>query len=187
MNASLGLSLRRASRPLRRALARLGPVSAAGIALVLIGALALLELEQEMAASPVPTVATVDAVLRTDRMPRASERAPEVAGSAARANPLTAPDEVHAAVLRLFAAAQGLQIDLPEGDYRLAASPDARFQTYTITLPVKGSYGALRAFLAASLRQDERLALDSLEFRRDQIGVDALDARVRFSLFVGQP
>ena len=75
----------------------------------------------------------------------------------------------------------------PEGDYRLVASSDARYRTYTISLPLKGNYPSIRAFLAQCLRNDPRLSLDALEFRRDQIADDNLQVRVKLSMFVGTP
>jgi hypothetical protein len=94
--------------------------------------------------------------------------------------------DAHQAVLKLFEAAAAQQLSLDSGQYRWVPGEGA-YAAYAITLPLQGSYGQIRAFLAQSLRAQPSLALDALEFRRDDISKDVVAVRARFSLFVEQP
>lgn len=161
---------RQFSRPLRRVARDIGIAGVAGCALMTAGLLAMLHLQFGAA----PATAVSGGVATT------AAPAPETQNS-----PLTPAKEINDAVLRLFAAAEEHKLALLEGDYRLASSADARYRTYTISLPLKGNYPSIRAFLAQCLRNDPRLALDALEFRRDQIADENLQVRVKLSLFVG--
>jgi hypothetical protein len=162
--------LRQFSRPLRRIARDIGIAGVAGCALMTAGLLTTLYL-QFGAAPATPVHGGVAAK---------AAPAPETPNS-----PLTPAKDINAAVLRLFAAADENKLALLEGDYRLASSADARYRTYTISLPLKGNYPSIRTFLAQCLRNDPRLALDALEFRRDQIADENLQVRVKLSLFLG--
>lgn len=163
------MPLRQLSRPLRRIARDIGIAGIAGCALVTAGLAMMVYLQ--FAATPAAPVRDNAA------SPTAAEATPN--------SPLTPAKDINAAVLRLFAAAEEHKLALLEGDYRLAASADARYRIYTISLPLKGTYPSIRAFLAQCLRNDPRLALDALEFRRDQIADENLQVRVKLSLFVG--
>lgn len=161
---------RQFSRPLRRIARDIGITGVAGCALMATG-LAMMVYLQFGAAPAAPV--------------RGNAANPAAAAAATPNSPLTPAKDINAAVLRLFAAAEEHKLALLEGDYRLAASADARYRIYTISLPLKGNYPSIRAFLAQCLRNDPRLALDALEFRRDQIADENLQVRVKLSLFVG--
>ncbi len=165
------VQFRQLSRPLRRIARDIGMPGIAGCMLITAGLLVMLYLE--FGSAPAAPARSGSA------SPTAAE-APAVQNS-----PLTPAKEVNAAVLRLFAAAEEHKLALLEGDYRLAASSDTRYRIYTISLPLKGNYPSIRAFLAQCLRNDARLSLDALEFRRDQIAEENLQVRVKLSLFVG--
>jgi len=164
--------IRQLSRPLRRIARDIGLAGVAGSVLMAVALPAMLYLQ--FAATPATPV--------NKGVAAKAEPAPETLNS-----PLTPAKEINAAVLRLFSAAEENKLALLEGDYRLASSADARYRIYTISLPLKGNYPSIRAFLAQCLRNDPRLALDALEFRRDQIGDENLQVRVKLSLFVGAP
>ena len=162
---------RQISRPLHRVARDIGTPGVAGCLLMAAGLVAMLYLQF--------TAAPVSPLQRSAAKPVA----PATPGM--QQSPLTPAKEVNTAVLRLFSAAEEHKLALLEGDYRLAASSDARYPIYTISLPLKGSYNSIRAFLAQCLRDDGRLSLDALEFRRDQIADENLQVRVKLSLFVG--
>lgn len=90
------------------------------------------------------------------------------------------PDEVQ----RLFRLAQERQLQLLQGEYRLEKQ-DELLQVYRISLPLKGSYAQVRAFVAAALNAMPYLALDSIRFERQRVGDASVETRVKFSLFVG--
>lgn len=184
MNANASLRLRRLSRPLRRLAHALGLIGGAGLVLLAIGVSALLlqtvtppmdtGRRQPLPSAPAPASAPAEA-------------GPSAPAAPVTSSPLTPEHETHQAVLRLFEAARDNRLELLEGDYRLSATADPRYRIYSISLPLKGSYPAVRAFLATCLRHDPRLALDALEFRREQIAEEVLEARVKLSLFLGPP
>lgn len=164
----------RITRPLRRDLGRLGWQGRIGLALVLAsGLLVALAGWQERG----------DETPAEGSRPASAPANPEVPPKTIQ-SPTVLERDLHESVRLLFSAAQAHKIELSEGDYRVASASDATYRIYGITLPVKGSYAQLRAFLAECLRSNPKLSLDALEFRREQIGEEALQARVKFSLFI---
>jgi hypothetical protein len=88
----------------------------------------------------------------------------------------------------LFALADKTGIVLDKGEYREAFDSNARLTTYQLTLPVKGSYRAIRQFAMQSLREIPFASLDEISFRRDAIGDANVEARLRFTLYLrGRP
>lgn len=65
-----------------------------------------------------------------------------------------------------------------------AASTPQNWQRLRITLPLKGSYTALRDWLSAARTEIPGLALDSLDLQRQKIGDDQLDARVQLTVYL---
>jgi len=81
-----------------------------------------------------------------------------------------------------IAAARGMSLD--QGQYRLTSDPGGPMMRYHLTLPVRGSYRQLRAFVEQALADLPALALDSVEFRREAVGSAELESVVEFSLYV---
>jgi hypothetical protein len=92
--------------------------------------------------------------------------------------------EAAAALRRLFEAADAAGIELARGDYRLVREQDAGYRRYQFTLPVHGTYPAIREFLAGVLADEPALALNSLLLRRDDIGTVDLESTLRFTLYL---
>lgn len=86
---------------------------------------------------------------------------------------------------KIYRAAATSQISLDQGAYRLVADRDGRLQRYQITLPLKGSYPQIKAFLARIMKELPTLALDSISFQRQNIADPVLDAQVRLTLYLG--
>lgn len=84
----------------------------------------------------------------------------------------------------MFAIAGDLGLRLDRAQYKSAADGNGRFQTYQIILPVKAGYGQLRQFSEQMLASLPFAALDEMSLRRDAIGQPALDAQLRFTLFL---
>jgi len=85
---------------------------------------------------------------------------------------------------RLFTAAARENLDLPQGEYRVAKESTGRLTRYEITLPLKGSYPGLRNFIAQSLKETPTLSLQGVSFAR-QAAIDiGVDAQVRLTLYV---
>ena len=90
---------------------------------------------------------------------------------------MEAIDAIHRA-----AAANGVK--LANGEYRLARDGGARLLRYQITLPARASYPQLRAWIGEVMNAVPSAALDEISFRRDDVGSDSVEARVRLTLFL---
>lgn len=86
----------------------------------------------------------------------------------------------------LFALAGKAGLVLSKGEYREAFDSNARLYTYQLTLPVKGSYRAIRDFAMQSLRAIPFASLDDISFRRDAIGDANVEARLHFTLYLSE-
>jgi hypothetical protein len=89
-------------------------------------------------------------------------------------------------VKTLFGIAAKSGLSLSQGDYKSGYDRNARLHTYQVTLPVKGSYGAIWKFAMLSLRAMPFASLDDISFKRDNIGEPALEARVRMTFYLGE-
>lgn len=101
-------------------------------------------------------------------------------------NGLSASGEVTRSVERIYAAAAAEKLSLMHGEYTGAELPAAGLVRYKITLPLKGSYGQVRRFIAAALKTVPGLALDDVTVQRPNIGDAAVEARVQLSLFLAR-
>jgi hypothetical protein len=88
-------------------------------------------------------------------------------------------------VKTLFALAEKNGLVLNQGEYRLASVKDGHFDTYQVTLPVKGSYGAVHKFYEQVLLAIPFASLDQMNFKRDTISSSAIEAQLRFTLYLG--
>ena len=89
-----------------------------------------------------------------------------------------------AAIERLHQAAALHGVELPQGDYRLSRDASGALLRYQITLPARGRYPQLRAWLAELMNGLPTVALDGLALQRDDVGTAQVDARVRLTLFL---
>jgi hypothetical protein len=85
---------------------------------------------------------------------------------------------------KLYAAAALQGVDLEQGDYQLVHDPDGKITRYDIVLPVRGGYLQIRKFIAQALMDVPALSLDSITFSRQKIGDAAIDAQLRFTLYL---
>jgi hypothetical protein len=81
-----------------------------------------------------------------------------------------------------LAAKAGLTLD--RGEYKFAHDRASGVTTYQIALPVKGPYRNIWQFVLAALAAVPFAALDEVSFRRDTIADPAVDARLRFTLYL---
>lgn len=82
----------------------------------------------------------------------------------------------------LFTLAEKHGLALRQGEYRSSQDRAGRFFTYQITLPVSGRYGAIWQFAFDALRALPHASLDDVAFRRDAIGSESVEARLRLTL-----
>jgi hypothetical protein len=87
---------------------------------------------------------------------------------------------------RIYAAAEKNGVALDVGEYRLVQERGWRLARYQLTLPVKGSYGQIRGFVAQVLTEVPASALDEIGFRRDAVATDRVDVRLRLTLYLAR-
>jgi Tfp pilus assembly protein PilO len=88
---------------------------------------------------------------------------------------------------RINAAAEANGIVLQSGEYRMQRSDGTRLERYEITLPLKGSYAQIRGFVADALKAVPAAVLEEVNLRRDSVETPKLEARVRFTVYLGAP
>jgi hypothetical protein len=98
------------------------------------------------------------------------------------------PDKrgVPVALKKIYAAADRHNLQLAKGEYRLIKERDAKLARYQITLPITGSYSRMRGFAAEVLRELPFASLDDISMERDAIANPQVEARVRFTLYLGE-
>ncbi|HEY5800532.1 MAG TPA: hypothetical protein VIT92_09945 [Burkholderiaceae bacterium] len=89
-------------------------------------------------------------------------------------------------VKTLFALAAKNNLVLARADYKFEPNKDGRYVAYQISLPVKGSYGAIRQFAEQVLLAVPFASLDQLQFQREGITSAALEARMRLTVYLQQ-
>jgi len=82
---------------------------------------------------------------------------------------------------RVYALARAAGLELMQGEYRLEKRNSGPL-AYRITLPVRGNYGQIRAFLDAVLKDMPVASVDALRFERKKIADQQLDAQLRLTL-----
>lgn len=87
---------------------------------------------------------------------------------------------------RVYGAAEKNGVALEIGEYRLVQDKNWKLTRYQLTLPVKGSYQQIRGFIAQVLTDVPASALEEIGFRRDTVGSDRIDARLRLTLYLGR-
>ncbi len=83
----------------------------------------------------------------------------------------------------IYAAAREENILLKLGEYKFA--PGKKLWMYQVSLPVQGSYVGIRKFIARVLNSVPSAALDAVSFTRENVGGIDLDAKIRFTIFMG--
>ena len=86
---------------------------------------------------------------------------------------------------KMYAAAAAQQLVLEQGEYRLSPDKTGKLVRYQITLPVKGNYAQIRQFVDQALIDVPVAVLDDINFKREVIGATQLEARIKFTLYMG--
>lgn len=92
--------------------------------------------------------------------------------------------DIAAALARLLAAARKQGIESDQAEFKFSNEAGAPLSRYSIVLPVKADYGALRRFTRDALRELPGLAIEEVSLRRGDPKAPVLDAQLRFVLFV---
>ena len=91
------------------------------------------------------------------------------------------------AVEGIHRAAATHQVRLATGEYRLARDSSPQLQRYQVTLPARATYPQVRSWIAELMNEVPYAALDELSFRRDDASSDAVEVRLRMTLFLKAP
>jgi Tfp pilus assembly protein PilO len=91
---------------------------------------------------------------------------------------------ITASLARLHAAARKHGVQLDQGEFRFVSESGEPLSRYTIVLPVRADYRALRRFTRDAMRDLPGLALEEANLRRGDAKAPALEAQLRFVLFV---
>jgi len=87
---------------------------------------------------------------------------------------------------KIYDVADKSQIQLPRGEYALAADTKAELSKYRVILPVTGSYEQIRAFIAGALEAVPTLALDDVDFQRQAVAEGQVQAKIRMTLYLAR-
>jgi hypothetical protein len=87
-------------------------------------------------------------------------------------------------VRRLHLHAREAGLDFNRGEYRPPAVAASGLLRYQIVLPVSGTYPQVRRFLTAAMQDMPSLALDAIDFRREQGAPSRIEAQLRFTGFM---
>jgi hypothetical protein len=85
---------------------------------------------------------------------------------------------------RVFEQAHKLSLVLAQADYKLEFDKAGQFYHYQMTLPVRGDYARLRAFVDAVLAEIPCAALDDIDIKRESIAATEAEVRLRFVFFL---
>jgi Tfp pilus assembly protein PilO len=84
---------------------------------------------------------------------------------------------------QLFSLAEKHGLAWKRGEFSHAPVDALALSRYQVSLPVSGSYDAIRAFVADALSQDGMLSLDEWRMRRPDAASTQLQAELRFTLY----
>lgn len=97
---------------------------------------------------------------------------------------LGAPDAVPSAIRTLFALAKKNGLTLAEAEYQPSTDPQGGFSTMRITLPLKGSYAAIRQFALDTLMALPFASIDDIAFARKAIDEAQLESQLHLTLWL---
>lgn len=175
----------------RLVLARIGAVNTLAVALCLAGASCWLwALPRQEAAGRVEQALIEKqraALLQAPAAPKPVPVPPAQANLAAFYMALGTRQAAVSQVRTLFSLAHEAGISLDKGEYKSAYSVNSRSHTYQVLLPVTGSYSAIRLFCEKVLVTIPFASLDEIGFKREAVAAGALQAKLRFTLHLGDP
>lgn len=87
---------------------------------------------------------------------------------------------------RLHAAARRQGVQLDKAEFKWASDTREPLSRYTIVLPIKCDYRALRRFTREAVRELPGLAMEEVSLRRADAKSPLLDVQLRFVLFVNK-
>lgn len=132
--------------------------------------------EKQLLALRHPGVAV--ASLPMVRVPDSTRRLQEFRGM------LGSPDHREELVRAMFTTAKRSGLVLAEGEYVGAPDKSGMYDAFEVSQPVHGTYAQVRAYCEQTLVAVPFAALNSLQFKRDGVGTEAGEARLRWTYFL---
>ncbi len=174
-------------------LIRLHPAAAAGMLALLLAVLlhygltrpGMQRLETERAASA--DQARSAAALRARQAAAATPGEAQKSARLRAVLPLASSVSVNGTLERMQAASEASGLLLQKGSYQLQAGGGQGVQRYSISLPVKGAYPALRAFIRQVLSEAPHLALERVSFNRNNKEEAQVEAQLEFAAYFRKP
>lgn len=96
-------------------------------------------------------------------------------------------DEIPDALKNLFALAEDSGLMLARGEYKAQVEQQGWFVRYGMTLPVNGNPQTIHMFILNALAKNRTLALDSIQFKRERVDSNEIEARLQWVLFTRLP
>lgn len=115
---------------------------------------------------------------------QAAARAAVAPAAAASLADLPGSHALAPVVAAVHAGARRRQVVLDQGEYVWQREAGSRFARYRMIFPVRGTYPQLRGWAADMLAGHPQMTLEEFDFRRENIGSEIVEARVRFALRV---
>lgn len=95
--------------------------------------------------------------------------------------------ELPRTLTRLHFLADKHALEHERTDYRSSDEPGTPLVRVSLTLPVRGDFGQMYAWLGEALADLPALALESIAIRRDDSEIGLVQAEIRFVVFVRRP
>jgi hypothetical protein len=95
------------------------------------------------------------------------------------------PDELPDLLAKVFAAAKTQGLELRHGEYRVVGDKAGGLTQFQISLPTRGTYPQIRAFVGRTLADVPTLSLDGIQFERQKVGEMTVDAKIKMVVFLG--
>jgi hypothetical protein len=87
-------------------------------------------------------------------------------------------------VKTLFAVAAKSGLVLEQGEYKSSFEKASSTTSYQMILPVKGPYQSIRTFCERTLLAIPFASLDEINFKREEIASNTLEAKLHFTLYL---
>ena len=174
-------------RQLGYRLGQLGAAGTAGLAMLLVAALAWVTLVHPGELE----VASAQGKLKSLRQQVATKNSLPVNSALGREeqlnvfyNSFTQSEKVPDTLKRIYRAADKQQLMLETGEYSRLQTGTERLARFRISLPVKGSFSQVLGFMNTVLQENSTVALENATFKRDKVDDEDIEAKLVFLVFV---
>lgn len=85
---------------------------------------------------------------------------------------------------KMIKLAQAKGLNPKQAEYRIIKNNPGELLSYQITLPIKGAYPKIMAFIFELLPTIPNLSLDNVSFQRQKIGDNVIEATLKMTLYI---